>query len=218
MNTTPPPLPTHNPPPLPQPVRREPVHLQWLGLGLAMVAVLVVLGLLGPTVAPGLAHKAHMAANRDRAEMVNRMQSLEFPRDSALFQSLSTAKGCKLWTDTQGFFPGARTGFDIVGFQNSGDLCDVRMTRTTVDGAVLLHVRLVRAGQQWQFDDFFLSKVDGREVNLWGSFIQEHPILASAKVFKPELQAAYGEAKAAFKGAADTVHDVATIVTVLKGL
>ena len=183
-----------------------------------MVVVLAVLGLLGPRVAAGLAHKAHFAANKEKADVVNRMQSLEFPRDTALFQSLSTAKGSKLWTDTQGFFPGARIGFELVGFQNSGDLCDVRMTRTTVDGAVLLHVRLVRAGQQWEFDDFFLNKVDGREVNLWASFIQEHPVLASAKVYQPELKAAYGEAKAAFKGAADTVHDVATIVTVLKGL
>lgn len=179
---------------------------------------LVVVAVLGSSLLRTASHKAVMHANRDQIEFIARLGALQHPHDAAQAKQLCTAKGYQVWSRSGGYLPGAKAGFEIVGFGKSGDLCDVAMVSNTVEGVTKLHVRLVRSGNTWRYDDIYLKEAGGREIALWASYIQEHPFLASAKVLQPEIQAVYGEAKAALKGTADTIHDVAAIVTFLKGL
>lgn len=221
MNTTPPPIPptqrsTATPPPLPASAPRLPLRA-FLHIGLALIAMVavVVIGTRGLRI---MSHKAMMNSHREQVEVITKLGALQHRVDSAQARQLCTAKGYQVWNRSGGYLPGAKDGFEVVGFGKSGDLCDVAMVRSTVDGITKLHVRLVRDGKVWRYEDIFIQRADGREVGLWASFIQEHPVLATAKVLKPEIQAVYSEAKAAFKGTAETIHDIATIASLLKGL
>lgn len=182
-----------------------------------MVGLLVV-GLLASGLLRSAFKRVVLHANRDKIEMLAKLSALQHPYDGRMAQQLCTAKGYQVWSRAGGYLPSAKDGFEIVGFQSSGDLCDVAMVSSTVEGVTKLYVRLVRAENTWHYDDIYLKEAGGREIGLWASYVQEHPFLASAKVLQPEIQAVYGETKAALKGTADTIHDVAAIVTFLKGL
>lgn len=179
---------------------------------------LVVVGILGTSLFRSASHKAVMHANREQVEFIARLGALQHPQDAARAKELCTVKGYQVWARSSGCIPGAKEGFEIVGFGKSGDLCDVAMVSSTVEGVSKLYIRLVRSGSTWRYEDIYLKEAGGREIALWASYVQEHPILASAKVLQPEIKAAYTEAKAALKGTAETVHDVATIVSIFKGL
>jgi|GEM_PF-3314866 len=186
-------------------------------IGLTLI-VLVVVGIIGTRGLRLMSHKAMMNSHREQVEFIAKLGAFQHPGDAAQARQLCTAKGYQVWSRSGGYVPAAKDGFEVVGFGKSGDLCDVAMVRSTVDGTTKLHVRLVRDGTVWRYDDLYIQHADGREIGLWASFIQEHPVLATAKVLKPEIKAVYSEAKAALKGTAETIHDVATIASLLKGL
>lgn len=222
MNTTPPPIPgssktsTAVPPALPP--TRPKLNLRAFGTAALALLGLLVVGVLGSSLIRTASHKAVMHANREQIDFIAQLRALQHPQDAAQARQLCTAKGYQVWSRSGGYVPGAKEGFEIVSFGRSGDLCDVAMVSSTVEGITKLHIRLVRSGSTWRYDDIYLKEAGGREIGLWASYIQEHPFLASAKVLQPELKAAYNETKAALKGTADTIHDVAAIVTFLKGL
>jgi len=222
MNTTPPPIPatsrtsTGVPPALP--AARLKLNLRAFGAVLLTLLGLVAAGVLGNSLIRTASHKAVMHANREQIDFIARLRALQLPQDADQAKQLCTAKGYQVWSRSGGYVPGAKEGFEIVSFGRSGDLCDVAMVSNTVEGVAKLHVRLVHSGNIWRYDDIYLKEAGGREIGLWASYVQEHPFLASAKVLQPELKAAYNETKAALKGTADTIHDVATIMSIFKGL
>lgn len=194
------------------------MNLRSIGTVALTLLGLVVVAVLGTSLIRTASHKAVMHANRDQIEFIARLRVLQHPQDAAQAKLLCTAKGHRVWSLSGGYLPGAKEGFEIVGFGKSGDLCDVAMVSNTVEGVAKLHVRLVRSGNAWRYDDIYLKEAGGREIGLWASYVQEHPFLASAKVLQPEIKAAYNETKAALKGTAETIHDVATIMSIFKGL
>lgn len=221
MNTTPPPLPADlkpsaTIPPIPAPQPKKGLRLA--GIAAAAFLGLVVACLIGGSLLRGASQRAMFVAHRDKLEVLKQLGALQHPRDTALAKQLCTTKGYQVWARSSGYLPGAKEGFEIVGFGKSGDLCDVAMVSNTVEGVAKLHVRLVRSGNTWRYDDVYLKEAGGREIGLWASYVQEHPLLASAKVLQPEIKAAYNETKAALKGTAETIHDVATIMSIFKGL
>jgi hypothetical protein len=221
MNTTPPPIPnsTNNPPVIPPlPVNRPAKSLRLMGILAAAMVGLLVVGLLGSGLLRSASKLVVLHANRDKVEMLAKLSALQHPHDGRVAQPLCTPKGYQVWSRAGGYLPSAKDGFEIVGFQSSGDFCDVAMVRNTVEGVVKLYVRLIRSGNEWRYDDVYFSEAGGRKIELWASYVQEHPVLASAKVLQPEIKAAYNEAKAALKGTAGTIHDVAAIASLLKGL
>ncbi len=212
MNTTTPPIQSA------PSAARSMLNLRAFGTVLLAMIALVVVGILGTSLFRSASHKAMMHAHREQIEFIARLSALHRPHDAARAKELCTVKGYQVWARSSGYIPGAKEGFEIVGFGKSGDLCDVAMVSSTVEGVTKLYIRLVRSGSTWRYEDIYLKEAGGREIGLWASFVQEHPILASAKVLQPEIKAAYTEAKAALKGTAETVHDVATIVSIFKGL
>lgn len=221
MGTTPPPIPssTNNPPAIPPlQLNRPAKSLRLMGILAAGMVGLLVVGVLGSSLLRSASKRVVLHANRDKVEMLAKLSALQHPYDGRMAQQLCTPKGYQVWSRAGGYLPSAKDGFEFVDFQSSGDLCDIAMVRNTVEGVVKLYVRLIRSGNEWRYDDVYFSEAGGRKIELWASYVQEHPVLASAKVLQPEIQAVYGEAKAALKGTADTIHDVAAIVTFLKGL
>lgn len=186
MNTTPPPIPvaskpsTAIPPALPAACLK--MNLRAFGTVLLALFGLVAVGVLGSSLIRTASHKAVLRANREQIEFIARLRALQHPPDAAQAQQLCTAKGYQVWSRSSGYLPGAKEGFEIVSFGKSGDLCDVTMVSNTVEGVAKLHVRLVRSGNTWRYDDTYLKEAGGREIGLWASYVQEHPILASAKV------------------------------------
>lgn len=185
-------------------------------VALALLGLLVV-GVLGSSLVRTAAQKAVMHANRDKVEVIRKIQSMRLAQDSSEAKALCTRKGFAVWTAMQQQMPEASAGFTVSGFKNSGDVSDVAMIRDTIEGISKVHVRLIRTGTEWRFEDIFCSQLQGRRMDLWASDAAEHPLLASAKFYKPEIEAACGEVVGAIKGTAEFARDLSVIVKALKG-
>ena len=220
MNTTPPPIPptsktsTAVPPTLPA-ARLKPNLRASGAVALALLGLLVV-GVLGSSLIRTASEKAVMHANRDKVEVIRKVQSLRLPQDSPEAKTLCTRKGFVVWTAMQQQVPEASAGFTIAGFKNSGDVSDVAMIRDTIEGVSRVHVRLIRKGTEWRFEDIFCSELQGRKMDLWASDAVEHPFLASAKFHQPEIEAASREVMGAIKGTAEFARDLSVIIKALK--
>jgi acetone carboxylase gamma subunit len=183
----------------------------------AAVIGTLVIGILGSNLLRSASTRALFHANRDKAEVIRKLQSLRLPHDSIEAKALCTRKGLGVWTAMQQQMPEASAGFTIAGFRNSGDLCDVAMVRDTIEGVSRVHVRLICAGTQWRFEDIYCSELQGRRMDLWASDAVEHPFLAAAKFHKPEIVAATKEVIGAVKGTAEFARDVSFLIKALKG-
>lgn len=182
---------------------------------MALLGLLMV-GVLGSSLIRTASEKAVIHANRDKIEVIRKVQSLRLPQDSPEAKTLCTRKGFVVWTAMQQQMPEASAGFTIAGFKNSGDVSDVAMIRDTIEGVSRVHVRLIRKGTEWRFEDIFCSELQGRKMDLWASDAVEHPFLASAKFHQPEIEAASREVMGAIKGTAEFARDLSVIIKALK--
>lgn len=60
---------------------------------------------------------------------------------------------------------------------NSDGGCDVWMTGP--NNSMFIH--LVK-GERWQFDDVYVKTIDGKNIDLWATYMKEHPYLTTLKV------------------------------------
>lgn len=77
---------------------------------------------------------------------------------------------------------------------------DFSMSAPEIDGNVCMQwgtsendrmaIRLVK-GERWQMDDIYIATYQGREINLWATYIMEHPIKAALIVSWPEMLDAF---------------------------
>jgi len=220
MQTTPPPIPSNcSPSPLHPAIPKSQTSgvLRRAATVVAAVVGLLVAGCVGSIAFRHVTRQAALRVNHDKVEIIRKIQSLRLAQDSSEAKTLCTRKGFGVWTAMQQQFPDASAGFTVVGFKNSGELSDVAMIRDTVEGVSRVHVRLIRTGTQWRFEDIFCSELQGRRMDMWASYAVEHPFLAAAKFHKPELEAACGEVVGAVKGMADFARDLSVIIKALKG-
>ena len=160
--------------------------------------------------------KAQLQRNREQVQFVSALEVM--PKgDLRANAAMCTQNGFELWRQLEFHFPGRQCGYEVEGVNNTGDLSEVALVRRSVDGVSRLHIQLKRESTGWKFNDIYLGQINGRNLNLWYSFVVAHPILSQAQYYKPELLQIYSELKGAAQGAAGVMHDTATLVTGLKG-
>lgn len=222
MQTTPPPIPPippiptsiSIPPPIPKP--HTPI-LRTTAIVVAAVVGLLAAGFVGSIAFRHVSQQAVLRANHDKVEVIRKVQSLRLAVNSSEAKTLCTQKGFAVWTAMQQRFPEASAGFTVVGFKNSGELSEVAMIRDTIEGVSRVHVRLIRTGTQWRFEDIYCSELQGRRMDMWASEAVEHPFLAFARFNKLEIEAAAKGFMGAIKGAAEAARDISDIIKAFKG-
>jgi len=70
-----------------------------------------------------------------------------------------------------------------------GDTCSVTTDISTDNSHGVLIIQL-KKGERWQFDDVYLKTIDDKNIELWASYIKDHPVLTLFKLHWRELTGA----------------------------
>ncbi len=68
----------------------------------------------------------------------------------------------------------------------TGGDCDV--WGTSGDTRIKLHLVME---ERWRFDDIYLEAIEGQKVNLWATYVRDHPIKAILRVAWPDILKAF---------------------------
>ena len=216
-NITPPPVPpfpsSWNNPVTP---RKEKVQLVIPWRKCAILGGVLIAGIVAIFFASAALKKIRLLAHQDKVEFVSTLSTLSTNEHDAA-KMLCTDAGYRVWTEVGSVFPGKATGYEVTDVNVTGGVAEVAMVRNSVKGVSRLHYILVENGTSWKFKDIYIQTVNDRELGLHASFVIEHPFLANARLYAPELKEIYTEIKGGLKEGTEALGDIATIVSALNG-
>lgn len=116
-------------------------------------------------------------------EVVEKIDSIEFASNLPLIREYCTFKGYNLleWSSENE----AENDPTVVPSYGkpmiSGQNCDIPFSMQTEEGRMVGHIRLLQQ-DGWKFDDFFIKSLDGKKIELYVSYMKDHPVKTFFKV------------------------------------
>jgi hypothetical protein len=115
-------------------------------------------------------------------KVVRALCSLKYPDQISQAKQFCTPKGFDIMqaiVAEDGSF-GLST-YRFSGVKSNPGLVDVEMNRNTAEGNSRIFVRLINS-DGWKVDDFYVAERNDKKVNLWFSYIEDHPIASFLEV------------------------------------